>query len=139
MLIPINRETLSLYKEATVEWHPGRQKKNPNSMRFLFGVILKFYFAGMQSRAVKKMQQLGSRFINEKDAAERKEMTQDAMTDIIKDRIFIHYWHIEAFAHVIDLPTGALLSLSHLFVSCTRWLKSDVRCCVRLRGAPLFC
>jgi hypothetical protein len=114
MLVPINRELLPLYKDASVEWRPDGKKKNPNSLRFLFGAILKFYFAGMQSRAVKKMQQLSSRFINEKDLAERKEMTPDAMTEILKDRVFIHYWHIEAFAHAIGLPTGALLSLSHL-------------------------
>lgn len=124
MLIPINREPLALYKDALVEWHPDGRKKNPNSIRFLFGAILKFYFAGMQSRAVKQMQQLGSRFINEKDDAERKKMTQDAMTEILMDRVFIHYWHVEAFAHVIRLPTGALLSLSHL-LSLVREGKSD--------------
>ena len=114
MLIPINREPLGLYKEAAVEWHPDGTKMNPNSLRFLFGAIIKFYFAGMQSRAVKRMQQLRSRFIHEKDEEQRKKMTPDAMTEILKDRVFIHYWHIEAFSHSIGLPTGALLSLSHL-------------------------
>jgi hypothetical protein len=114
MLIPVNREPLGLYRDASIEWRPDGVKMNPNSLRFLFGAILKFYFAGMQSRAVKRMQQLRSRFVHEKDDEQRKKMTPDAMTEILKDRVFIHYWHIEAFSHSIGLPTGALLSLSHL-------------------------
>lgn len=114
MRIPITKETLKLYRDVEVVWKPDGEKLNPNILRWLCGAILKIFFKNQQKPAIERMRQNSSRFVQKKDSEERKIMNDEVMTGILHDGKHIAYWQIEAFAHAIGLPTGALLSLSHL-------------------------
>jgi hypothetical protein len=89
--------------------HPETEKKNPNSLRFLFGHIINFYFEGDRTKAAENME------ITSIYAAKRtptKKIRASALGKILKDKDHIEYWHIEAFAKATQIPSTGLLALS---------------------------
>ena len=89
-------------------------KRNPNSLRFLIGLLINAEFAGNRSVAADEIGKAPTVYASERQGKEGKRLTNRALGDILNDDVHISYWQIEALAHHVGMPVGAFLLLSRL-------------------------
>jgi hypothetical protein len=91
------------------------EKKNPNSLRFVVGHIINFFYGGARNIAVEAMQEVSGRYASDRPNAQVKKMTVDALSTFLNDEDHVEYWHLEVAANSIHLPSGALLLISRVY------------------------
>ncbi len=91
------------------------EKKNPNSLRFVVGHVINFFFDGARNAAVEAMRRVSGKYASDRPNPAVKIMTEDALGIFLHDDDHVEYWHIEAIAKSINLPAGALLLISRTY------------------------
>lgn len=87
-------------------------KKNPNSLRKLLFDIIQYKYDGNVSEAARFI--LKS-YVERYGIGTKTERSIRAhIKDIIEDRRYIEYWHLEAFAQMMQVPAGLLLIFSRM-------------------------
>ncbi|MGO6982517.1 hypothetical protein [Rhizobium leguminosarum] len=92
-----------------------REKRNPNSLRFLIAHVINIYFEGNVSLAVEQLQPYGGRYIDDRTDRHAKQINEKNITKILKDEIHIAYWHVEIFSRALGVPSGIFLLISREF------------------------
>ena len=98
---------------------PETQKKNPNSIRLLFGTIINELFEGNIKKASAALRKMGGKYRSNAQRKEYKSFTEKSLHGILEDEDFINYWHLESAARLLEVPTGVLLIISRL-MACKR-------------------
>lgn len=98
----------------TIRFSSETGKRNPNSLRFVLGHIVNFYFDGSRERAAEEIS-TKRRYVGERSDRKYKSMNAEALSGILKDAAYVEYWHIEGISKTLGLPSGALLALSRLY------------------------
>lgn len=106
------------------------KKKNPNSLRFMLGYLLLYGFNGNRTKAINAMKQFGGTYPDPRRDREGKTMNEKLLSKILNDDILIAYWHIEVFARMFKIPSGALLLASRLSADVRKSNTADARALV---------
>lgn len=97
------------------ERKPDESKRNPNSLRNVINLIVNDIHGSSMEEAVRKFSIYGHPYGGTSD--EQKRLNRKALKSIHDDETYITYWHIEAIAESLRLPTGVLLLFSRMFAN----------------------
>jgi hypothetical protein len=99
----------------TLKLIPKTKKKNPNSLRFLIGHIVNFFFGGERREAANQMRRDGGSYASNRKEGGPKVLDEEMLSKILYDGTYIDYWQLEAIARAVETPSGALLLLSRMY------------------------
>lgn len=91
------------------------ERKNPNSLRFVIGLVIIAFHKGQQALAVDHFKKYSGKYSAGAKSKDFKHMNVKALSEIINDKDYAAYWHLEAIASSMPLPTGAFLLVTRLF------------------------
>lgn len=107
--------TVRVGTSKPIEAKTGESKQNPNSLRFLIGHIINFFYEGNQKQASQVFEANGRIYKSERQSRNKKKFHQAATSKILRDKDHVEYWHIEAIARSIQMPSASLLAISRAY------------------------
>jgi hypothetical protein len=113
--IVVGEKELKVGRGHPLQLSTETDKKNPNSLRFVVGHLINFYFGGSRSKAVEAMEKVSGTYASDRPTNEVKLMNSDALAVFLGDQDHVEYWHLEAIAKSVNIPSGALLALSRVY------------------------
>lgn len=101
--------------KTTVRFSNETEKKNPNSLRFVVGHIIEFYFDGTRKGAIDFFKKVDGKYKSNRIGRKAKQLNTKALSDLLNDSNYATYWHLEAMARGMKFPVGALVSLARVY------------------------
>lgn len=103
-LVSLNRKSIRAQNDT--------DKRNPNSIRYLIGILIKLRFDSNIRSAASQLSKFSGRYKAPRGDVEYKTLGYKSLNGILDDDDFVSYWHLECIARYLKIPTGALLLLS---------------------------